>query len=177
MDFRKAFDTVSRPMLQHAGLPKQWVSVIVSFLRGPIGFLVGRKVSPERIKPSGGVRQGDTLSPAPFALPTALLCQTLQQRMPHVRPFLYADNSLVWIEGSPTDVPTAVLELQRVMHEYGECTAQRLNVSKCAAILQGDWGPLPITNVAGIAAEPYVRHLGWHLGNMAPYEQYAAALC
>ena len=45
-DFRKAFDAVLHPMLeaflQHAGLPKQCVSVIMSVLRGPIGFLVGR---------------------------------------------------------------------------------------------------------------------------------------
>ena len=43
MDFRKAFDTVSHPMLEafllHTGLPKQWVAVIMSFLKGPIGFL------------------------------------------------------------------------------------------------------------------------------------------
>ena len=32
--------------------------------------------------------------------------------------------------------------------------------------------------MAGITVEPYVRYLGWHLGNMAPYkyDQYAAAL-
>ena len=34
-----------------------------------------------------------------------------------------------------------------------------------------DWGPLPITSVAGITLEPYVRYLGWHQGNMAPYNQ------
>ena len=52
VDFRKAFDTVSHPMLeaflQHAGLPKQWVSVIVSFLRGPIRLSVGQK-APTRV--------------------------------------------------------------------------------------------------------------------------------
>ena len=66
--------------LQHAGLPKQWLSSIMSFLRGPIGFLVGRKVSPKWIKSSEGIHQGDDLSPALFALLTALLCQKLQQR-------------------------------------------------------------------------------------------------
>ena len=64
MDVRKAFNTVSHPMLeallQHRGLPKRRVSVIESFLRGPIGFLVGGMVSPEWIKPSGGIRRGGT---------------------------------------------------------------------------------------------------------------------
>ena len=57
---QEAFGTMSHPMveafLQHAGLPKQCVSVIMSFLRGPIGFQVGRKVSPEWIRPSRGIR-------------------------------------------------------------------------------------------------------------------------
>ena len=51
MEFRKAFDTVSHPILEaflrQAGLLEQWIPVIMSFLKGPIGFLVGRKVSPE----------------------------------------------------------------------------------------------------------------------------------
>jgi hypothetical protein len=142
MDFRKAFDTVSHPMLEafllHAGLPKQWVSVIMSFLKGPIGFLVGNKVSPEWIRPGGGIRQGDTLSPALFALLTALLCRKLQQKMPQARPFLYADDTLVWIEGSPTEVQASVRKLKGIMQEYGDHTGQRLNISKCAVILQGD---------------------------------------
>ena len=81
--FRKAFNAVSHPMLEaivpHAGLPPQWVAVIIPFLKGPIGFLVCNKVSPEWIKPGGGIRQGDTLSPALFALLKALLCGRLQQ--------------------------------------------------------------------------------------------------
>ena len=64
MDFRKAFNRVSHPMLEafplHARVPKQWVAVIMSFLKGPIGFLVGNKVSLEWISPGGGIRQGDT---------------------------------------------------------------------------------------------------------------------
>ena len=60
MDFRKAFDTVSHPMLEafllHAGLPPSWVAVIMSFLKCPTGFLVGNKVSPEWIRPGGGIR-------------------------------------------------------------------------------------------------------------------------
>ena len=77
-----------------------------------------------------------------------------------------------------TEVQAVVLQLKGIMQEYGEYTGQRFNVSKCAAILQGDWGPLPITSVARITVEPYVRYLsmGWHLGNMAPYDPYAAGL-
>ena len=49
MDFTKASDTVSHPVLEAflgcAGLPKQWVGVVVDFLKGPLGLLVGRRVS------------------------------------------------------------------------------------------------------------------------------------
>ena len=154
MDFRKAFDMVPHPMLEafllHVGLPKLWVAFIMSFLKGPIGFLVGNKVSPEWIRLAGGIRQGDTLSPALFALLAPLLCRKLQQRMPQAKPFLYAEDTLVWIEGCPTEVQAAVSELKGVMQEYGDYTGQRLNFSQCAAILKGDWGPLPIASVEGI---------------------------
>ena len=54
MYFRKAFDTVPHHMLEaflsNAGLPKLWVAVILSFLRGSIGFLMGRRVSSEWIQ-------------------------------------------------------------------------------------------------------------------------------
>ena len=96
--------------------------------------------------------------------------------MPQAKPFLYADDTLVWIEGSPTEVQASVRKLKGIMQEYGDHTGQRLNVSKCAVILQGDWGSLPITSLEGIPVEPYVRYLGWHLGKMAPFDLYAAAL-
>ena len=96
--------------------------------------------------------------------------------MPQARPFLYVDDTLVWIEGNPTEVEAAVKELKEITGEYGDYTGQRLNMAKCAAILQGDWPPLPITSIEGITVEPYVHYLGWHLGSMAPYNQYAAGL-
>uniref|UniRef100_A0A7S1I8F4 Reverse transcriptase domain-containing protein n=1 Tax=Eutreptiella gymnastica TaxID=73025 RepID=A0A7S1I8F4_9EUGL len=154
--------------LAHAGLPKQWVAVILSFLKGPIGFLVGRRVSAEWMYPGGGIRQGDTLSPALFALITALLCRKLEQKMPGVKTFLYADDSLLWVEGNPQEVSRTVAELKEIMREYGNYTGQRLNLSKCSAILQGDWGQVPISHIEGIQVEKYVRYLGWHLGEMAP---------
>lgn len=61
----------------------------------PVGahqILVGRKVSP---RPGWGIRQGDTLSPALFALLIVPFCQKPTQRILSVRPFLYADNTLV----------------------------------------------------------------------------------
>ena len=153
MYFRKAFDTVSHPMLgaflHQAGLPEQWVPGIMSLLKGRIGFLMGKEVSPEWIRPGGGIRQGVTLSPALFALLSALLCRKLQQQIPQARPFLYADDTLVWNEDNPTKVQAAVKKLKEIMQEYGDYTAQRLIVAKCAAILQGDWGPLPITSIEG----------------------------
>mmetsp|Transcript_10616 Transcript_10616/g.18827 ORF Transcript_10616/g.18827 Transcript_10616/m.18827 type:complete len:155 (-) Transcript_10616:713-1177(-) len=154
MDFRKAFDMVLHHMLEafltHAGLPKRWVAVILSFLKGPIGFLVGGRVSSQWVHLGGGIREGDTPFPALFALITALLCRKLEQHMPGVRMFLYADNSLLWIEGPPQEVSRAVAELKDIIREYGDYTGQQFNLWKCSAILQGEWGPLPITHIEGI---------------------------
>ena len=104
--------------------------------------MVGRDVLPEWIRHSGGIRQGDTPSPAMFALLTALLCQKLQQRMPQVRLFLYADDNLMGIKGSPVQVQAAAAQLKDIMQEYEEYAEQKLNLAKCSAILQDDCGPL-----------------------------------
>ena len=76
----------------------------------------------------------------------------------------------MWIEGCHTELHAALRELKGVMQEYGVNTGQRLNVSNCAAILQGDSGPMPLPSLEGILVELYVGYLGWHLGNMAPYD-------
>ena len=47
--------------------------------------------------------------------------------MPQAKLFLYADNTLVWVEGSPTEVQAAVKRMKDIMQEYGDHTGQRLN--------------------------------------------------
>ena len=95
--------------------------------------------------------------------------------MPHVRPFVYADDTLVWMEGNPVQVQAVVEELKAIMQEYGGYTGQWLKIPKCSALLQGDCCPLAIRSIVGIPVGPYVRYLGWHRGAMAPYGKDAPA--
>ena len=154
MDFTKAFDTVSHPMLEafllYAGMPSQWVAVILEFLRGPLGFIVGRRVSETYIKPTGGIRQGDTLSPSLFVLLTSILCRKLSMELPQCKVFLYADDSMVWVPGTPAEVQAQTLRLTEIMSQYARYTGQALNLAKSKAVLQGDWGPMTVTSVGGI---------------------------
>ena len=45
--------------------------MLIAFMKEELGFLVTNKVADMRIRPRGGIRQGDSLSPALFALVTA----------------------------------------------------------------------------------------------------------
>ena len=80
-------------MLEHVGLHTNWVKVIMQFLQGPMGYLVGHTVADERIRPRRGIKQGDTLSPSRFALMTAALVIALRRAVPELQTFMYADDT------------------------------------------------------------------------------------
>ena len=139
MDFRKAFDTVSHHMvrawLKKAGLQEGWIRTLLSFLRGPISFIVGDMVTEEEIWPTGGIRQGDTLSPTLFVLLTTILCREIARAFNDVKPFLYADDTLVWIPGGQQEVRAKLRKLKDIMKDYGKYTGQELNLEKTSLIL------------------------------------------
>ena len=134
MDFRKAFDTVSHHMirawLEKARLPEGWIRVLLSFLRGPIAFIVGNVVTEEEIWPTRGIRQGDTLSPTLFVLLTTILCREISRKFDDVKPFLYADDTLVWVPGGPQEVIAKLRKLKVVMSDYGKYTGHEPNLDK-----------------------------------------------
>ena len=180
MDFRKAFDTVSHHMIKawlaKAGLHDGWIRTLLSFLKGPISFIVGDMVTEEEIWPTGGIQQGDTLSPTLFVLLATILCREIARAFEDVKPFLYADDTLVWIPGGQQEVRAKLRKLKAIMKEYGKYTGQELNLEKTNLILQGDWGPLTITELEGIKVTRSARYLGWLLGKATPQDQYATAL-
>ena len=162
--------------LTYAGLPRQWVAVIMGFLKGPLGFIVGRRVSETYIRSTGGIGQGDKLSPSLLVLLTSILCRKLHMELPECQVFLYADDSMVWVPGTPAEVQAQTLHLTRVMAQYAQFTGQTLNLAKSKAVVQGDWGPMGITQVGGIQLVKAVKYLGWYVGDMGPVEQYTGPM-
>ena len=73
IDFLKAYDKMGHQIIEAllnvVGMDRQWVRMLIAFMEEELGFLVTNKVADSWIRPRGGIGQGDSLSPALFALP------------------------------------------------------------------------------------------------------------
>ena len=58
-------------LLNEVGTDRQWVRMLIAFMEEELGFLVTNKVAESWIRPRGGIRQGDSLSPAFPAVPAS----------------------------------------------------------------------------------------------------------
>ena len=180
IDFAKAFDSTSHELmaefLRLLGIPEAVERLILSFLKGPLRFLVGNRLSEQELTPKSGIKQGDVLSPALFSLLTAVLVEKLRAQDPGLRAFLYADDTLIWVPGTPAEVEPKVRELLGLLVEYGEVSGYRLNRTKCAIVPQGwdeeDWPK----EVAGLSVAKKTRYLGVWLGQVGEEEQYQGPL-
>ena len=103
IDLLKAYDKVGHPIiegvLRYVGLGEHWIRMLIEFVKEGLGFLVANKVSDTWIQTKGEIRQGDSLSPAMYAMITAVLCVMLQKALPVATRLLYADDTLLWIPG------------------------------------------------------------------------------
>ena len=108
-------------------MERQWVRMLIAFMEEELGFLVTNKVAESWIRPRGGIIQGDLLSPALFALVTAILRIMLRKKMPKTTPMLYADNTLIWIPGSLEEIEKELRVLKQVMAQYAEYTGQEMH--------------------------------------------------
>ena len=108
IDFLKAYDKMGHQIIEAllnvAGMERQLVRILIAFMKEELGFLVANKVANTWIRPRGGIRQGDSLSPALFVLVTAILCIMLRKQMPQTVPMLYADDTLIWIPGNVREI-------------------------------------------------------------------------
>ena len=153
IDFSKAYDSVVHDhmstYLRFLGLPEPYLRLIMFLVVSPILFCVGSGyVADVELRPSSGVRQGDPLSPALFALLTTVLVYDLRQLKINLRVLLYADNVLLYIRGTRSAVAgamevimwhhggdhVAVFGLRQVLGPAGECVNECVCVCVCVCM-------------------------------------------
>ena len=91
VDFRKAYDSVTfkylASVLNLMQLPLNYVRLILHVMASPRLYVVDGEVVHEVIqRPSSGIRQGDTLSPALFVLASSQIIIILKRRGSTYRP-------------------------------------------------------------------------------------------
>ncbi|KAG1686337.1 Rotatin [Nymphon striatum] len=120
VDFRKAFDSLDRPLLlsklNEAGLSGQLFTLISTLLSGNyISIYDGLRYS-EPVHQNKGVLQGDSLSPTLFLFYVADIIETLKTGTTSLKILMYADD-LVFYSPLRLDIEKALLTLQKWSQE------------------------------------------------------------
>ena len=144
-------------------MPETWCAALIHFLKGPLCFLVGNQLTESALQPGTEIKQGDTLSPTIFSLLTAVLIWKVLVEFPQVQSFLFADDTLFVIPGTPGQVRTALESLLLLLQQYGEVSGCWLNMDKCGVVFQGPGAPPPGTILYGVQVRSKVKYpvLGW----------------
>ena len=103
---------------------------------------------------------------------TTSLIQALKKRVPGIKQYLYADDTMIWIPGDRSRVQQVGEQLMAAMREYAEFSGQELNVDKCEVVLQGNWTNKDFT-VGGIKVGTKIKYLGVYIGKATAEQQYA----
>jgi hypothetical protein len=199
LDFRKAFDTVSRPFLfacmerllgPEAAGAVSWARALLGDTRA--SALVNGVLAPRPERSYAGVRQGCPLSPALYLFVAAALAAWLRHpdHAAVVGVYLglgpeggpptrecgpqYADDTEVLLPGLDEAAVGAFVAL---MATFGDASGQRLNLDKSVLLPVGVWPagqPLPAA-VAGIKVVQQAEALGMSFSNARPARAEEAA--
>lgn len=129
LDVKKAFDSISHPLLLHKlacfGLHHSAVDIISSYLSGRLQItkVAGSLSSPSPI--SAGVPQGSILGPLLFNLAINDLLESFQTS------FAYADDTLIYeITDNATRIPYIITDLFKNIHKWYQNNSLELNIAK-----------------------------------------------
>lgn len=143
LDFRKAYDTVSRPflyqLLQQAGLGGGFLAWVKLLLRSTHSCACVNGYTSNMVSVAAGVRQGCPLAPQLYLFVAQALLSFLKAKgigvtigSRRVTATQFADDAQVFLEASGQ-----VSELLQVMAVFKAATGQGLNVGKCKLLLMG----------------------------------------
>ena len=115
-----------------------------------------------------------------FSLPTTLLVDDLQKKCPRAVPYLYADDTLIWIPGGRRQALARLKRVREVLYKYSLVSGYKLNMHKCKLLPQR-WS-FEETDLnesgehQGIKVVQRVEYLGTWLGHVTFEDQFAKPL-
>ena len=111
------------------------------------------------------------MSPTIFSLLTAVLISKVKQCLPQVESFLFVDDTLFFIPGTPAQVNATLQTLLGLLRSYGDVSGYRL-IDKCGIVFQGPDTLPKGTVLYEVKVRTKVKCLGTWLGEASIMEQY-----